>query len=329
MSDRLDNWIEALGEHSPIKSFSQMIEVCEAMTADYGRKRLILACAEDPKLIEAVELARKRGVISGILVGDRQSIELAAKQAQVDLAHYEVVDVSEYDAALERSVDLLAEDSGDILMRGAVPAVDFLKAILRRRCDIGAPGLMSQVSCMQLPNYHKLLLMSDAAVVISPTMHQKRGLIENAIPVANALGIKLPKVALMAAVEVVNPSMPASMENAILSKMGERGQIKGALIDGPLALDVATFMSAVELKGVKSQVAGDADILIMNKIEEANILYKSLIRFANAKTGSVIVGSSKPMIITSRVEVHKNELHSIALASLLHSFYNQAADDNS
>lgn len=329
MATRLDHWLAKLGNNRPIGSFSQMIDVCKSVASDMGQKRLILACAEDPKLIEALELARKRGTVKGTLVGDGKLIERAAKQAGVDIANYEVVDAPEYEAALAKSIDLLAEDAGDMLMRGAISAVDFLKAILSRRHEFGATGLMSQVSCVQLPNYHKLLLISDAAVVVAPTMHQKRRLIENAVSVANALGIEMPKVALMAAVEMVNPSMPVSMENAILSKMGERGQIKGALIDGPLALDVATFKSAAELKGVKSQVAGDADILITNKIEEANILFKSLIRFAHAKTGSVIVGSPKPIIITSRVEVHKNELHSIALACLLHSFYNLAADDDS
>ena len=166
-----------------------------------------------------------------------------------------------------------------------------------------------------------MLLLTDAAVVVKPGLAEKRILIENAIDVAHALGIQVPKVALMAAVEVVNPSMAATTENAILAKMSDRGQIRGALVDGPLSLDVATFKSAAELKGVHSEVAGDADILVTNKIEEANILYKSLIRFADAKTGCVIVGGKKPLILTSRVEVRTNELHSIALAALLHSCY--------
>ncbi|MBN1592993.1 MAG: phosphate butyryltransferase, partial [Candidatus Coatesbacteria bacterium] len=195
--------------------------------------------------------------------------------------------------------------------------------------ELHPSGLFTQVSCLEIPDYHKLLLMSDAAVVIKPTIEQKKMIIDNAVSVANVLGIKLPKVALMAAVEVVNPSMEAALENAILSKMGDRGQIRGALIDGPLSLDVATFKSAAELKGVKGEVAGDADILIMNKIEEGNILYKSLIRFAKAKTGSVIVGSSKPMIITSRVEVQNNELHSISLAVLLSLFYSSGGERDS
>jgi phosphate butyryltransferase len=304
-----------------------MIEICEAQAAETGSKRLVLACAEDAKLIQAVELARGRGIISPILVGDKGAIEKAAKKVGVGLKAYELIEAADYEAALKQSVELLAADKADILMRGFVPAVDFLKAVLARKSELCISGLLTQVSCLEIPEYHKLLLMSDAAVVIKPTIQEKKEIIENAISVANALGLRLPKVALMAAVEVVNPSMEASLENAIVAKMGDRGQIRGAIIDGPLSLDVATFKAAAELKGVKGEVAGDADILIVNKIEEGNILYKSLIRFANAKTGSVLVGASKPMIITSRVEVQNNELHSIALAVLLHAFYGQGKQE--
>lgn len=323
MLNKIEQWINGLGDKAPMRTFEQMIAVCVARASETGSKRMVLACAEDAKLIEAVELARERGIISPILVGDISAIEAAAKSVGVNLGAYKVIDAPEYDIALKQSVEMLATDEADILMRGAVPAVDFLKAVLARKRELGVSGLLTQVSCLEIPDYHKLLLMSDAAVVIKPSIQQKKVIIENAISVANAIGVSLPKVALMAAVEVVNPSMEAAMENAIVSKMGDRGQIRGALVDGPLSLDVATFKSAAELKGVKGEVAGDADILIMNKIEEGNILYKSLIRFAHAKTGSVLVGAGKPMIITSRVEVQNNELHSVALAVLLHAFYNQ------
>ena len=319
----VEAWMQKLGDRAPIGTFERMIEVCESQAADGGGKRIVLACAEDAKLIEAMELARERDIVSPILVGNSSGIEGAARSVSVNLDAYEVVDVPDYQAALKESVDMLVRNDADILMRGAVPAVDFLKAVLARRHELGIPGLLTQVSCLEIPDYHKMLLMSDAAVVIKPTLQQKKEIIINAISVANALGITLPKVALMAAVEVVNPAMEVTRENAIISKMGDRGQIRGALIDGPLSLDVAAFRSAAELKGVKGEVAGDADILIVNKIEEGNILYKSLIRFAHAQTGSVLVGSHKPMIITSRVEVQNNELHSIALASLLHTFYNR------
>jgi len=321
MVNTLERWMQELGDKAPMRTFEQMIEVCEAQTSDRGSRRMVLACAEDAKLIQAVDLARERGIISPILVGDKSAIEAAAKSINVDLRAYDVIDAPEHDFALKQSVEMLTKDEADLLMRGAVPAVDFLKAVLAKKRELGVSGLLTQVSCLEIPDYHKLLLMSDAAVVIKPSIQQKKVIIENAISVANAIGVSLPKVALMAAVEVVNPSMEAALENAIVSKMGDRGQIRGALVDGPLSLDVATFKAAAELKGVKGQVAGDADILILNKIEEGNILYKSLIRFAHAKTGSVLVGACKPMIITSRVEVQNNELHSIALAVLLYAFY--------
>jgi len=325
--DSLGAWIQKLGDRAPIRTFERMIEVCESHAADGGSKRIVLACAEDAKLIEAIELARERDIVSPILVGNSSAIEAAARSVSVNLDAYEVIDVPDYQAALKESVAMLARDDADILMRGAVAAVDFLKAVLAQKRELDISGLLTQVSCLKIPDYHKMLLMSDAAVVIKPTLQQKKEIIVNAISVANALGISVPKVALMAAVEVVNPAMEATRENAIISKMGDRGQIRGAVIDGPLSLDVATFKSAAELKGVKGEVAGDADILIVNKIEEGNILYKSLIRFAHAKTGSVLVGSRKPMIITSRVEVQNNELHSIALAVLLHTFYNRRASE--
>ncbi|MBN2208955.1 MAG: phosphate butyryltransferase [Candidatus Coatesbacteria bacterium] len=322
MLSTMERWMQRLADKAPMRAFEQVIGICDVYVSDAGRRRLVLACAEDAKLMQAVELARERGIILPILIGDKGAIEKAARSVGIDLKTYELIGAADYEAALEQSVELVMADKADILMRGAVPAVDFLKAVLARKSELGISGLVTQVSCLEIPEYHKLLLMSDAAVVIKPTIQEKKEIIENAISVANALGLRLPKVALMAAVEIVNPSMEAALDNAIVAKMGDRGQIRGAIIDGPLSLDVATFKAAAELKGVKGEVAGDADILIVNKIEEGNILYKSLIRFANAKTGSVLVGASKPMIITSRVEVQNNELHSIALAVLLDAFYN-------
>ena len=327
MLNTMERWMQRLADKAPMRTFECMIGICEAHASETGSKRLVLACAEDAKLIQAVELARERGIISPLLVGEKGAIEKAAKRAGVGLKGYELIEAADYEAALKQSVELLIADKADILMRGAVPAVDFLKAVLARKGELCISGLLTQVSCLEIPEYHKLLLMSDAAVVIKPTIQEKKEIIENAISVANALGLRLPKVALMAAVEIVNPSMEAAMDNAIVAKMGDRGQIRGAIVDGPLSLDVATFKAAADLKGVKGEVAGDADILIVNKIEEGNILFKSLIRFANAKTGSVLVGASKPIIITSRVEVHNNELHSIALAVLLHAFYNQGKQE--
>lgn len=324
MSDSFNEWRNKLGTDAPIKTFSQLIDLCQSVVCEGHSKRLLLACAGDAKFIEALELGRKRGLVRPILVGDGKSIGKAAKNAGISLAHYELIDMPEYDPAVAQSVDMLAHHDVDILMRGAVPEVVFLKAVLAKKEELDLRGVLSQVCCLELPSYHKLLFVSDPAVVIKPTLHQKIGIIENAVLVANALGKELPKVALMAAVEVVNPSMGASMDNAVLAKMGERGQIKGAVIDGPLSLDVATFESAAKLKGVKGEVAGDADILIANKIEEANILYRSLIRFARAKMGSVVVGCRKPIILASRVELAGNELNSIALAVLLHAFHSQA-----
>jgi len=318
MADATSNWFKTLGLNGPIRNFEQMSRICDRFTKQQGPVRLVLACAEDAKLIEAVQLARARGWILPTLVGSKSQIEKLASKINVQISGWELVDRPDCEGSLQHSVGMLIEDRADVLMRGSVPAAEFLKAVLKHKKELGVHRLLTQVSCFELSNYHKLLLMSDAAVVIRPNFEQKIMIIENAVSVANALGIQLPKVALIAAVEVVNPSMPVAMENAILAKMGDRGQIRGALIDGPLAIDVATFSSAARIKRVNSPVAGDADILIMNKIEEGNILYKSLIKFAKAKTGSVIVGSSKPMIITSRAEVHQNELHSISLAILLH-----------
>ena len=280
-----------------------------------GTKIVAVAAADDDVVLRAVEMARKEGIINALLFGNVSKIEEAAKKANVDLSNYQVIDSKN---PADDAVKAVVEKKAHFVMKGNIKTGDLMKAVLKDEYNLKTGRTMSLVSIFETPLYHKLLVVSDAGMTIAPDLEQKVHLIENAVLVARkAVGVEKPKVAILGAIEVVNPKMEATVHAALLAKMNERGQIKNCIVDGPFALDNAVSKEAAEHKGIVSPVAGDADVLIMPDIEAGNIFYKSMVFLAGAKVASAIIGAKCPVALTSRADNDETKLLSLALTCLM------------
>jgi len=283
-----------------------------------GPKKVSVAVAEDEVVLNALEKARKEGIINAILVGNKTKIAEIAEENNINLDDYEVIDEkSEYEAA-KTAVKLVADKKADFIMKGKIKTGDLMREVLKEEYNLRTGKTLSLVSVFEIPGYHKLLVVSDAGMTIAPTLEQKVDIIKNSVLVAKmALDIEKPKVAILGAVEIVNPKMPATIEAAILAKMNNRNQIKDCLVDGPFALDNAVSMGAAKHKGIESPVAGDADVLIMPDIEAGNIFYKAMVFLGGAKVASTIVGARVPVALTSRADSDEVKLLSLVLTNLM------------
>jgi len=280
------------------------------------RQRLAVAAAQDLDVLEAVRDAVDWGVVSAILVGDKEKIKSLSQEAGLDLEKCTVIPQSDPIIAARHAVALVADGEADLVMKGKIGTADILRAVLNKEKGLRTGRLLSHVTALDIQGYDRLLYMTDGAMNIAPDLAQKAQIIQNAVDVLRALGNDLPKVAALAAVELVNPDMPAAVEAALLAKMGDRGQIKGALVDGPLALDNAVSLHSAEVKGIDSPVAGNADILMVPDIEAGNVLYKSIVYFAKARVAGVIAGAKAPVVLTSRSDTHQAKLDSIAFSAV-------------
>ena len=282
-----------------------------------GRKRIAVAAAQEHSALEAVKAATEYGLTEPILIGDLQEIDRIAGELEFDVSGFRRIEEKDVRMAAARAVQLVKTGEADLLMKGILDTAILLKAVLNKETGLNTGRLTSHVAVMETPAYHKLFLVTDAAINIAPDISAKKDIIANAVEVARALGVAVPKVALLAAVEKVNwEKMPCTAEAAILTQMNRRGQIKGCLIDGPLALDNAVSAERARIKNIVSDVAGDADILVVPDIEAGNILYKSLLDLGQAKGAGIVVGAAKPVVLTSRADTAEIKLASIALANL-------------
>jgi phosphate butyryltransferase len=232
----------------------------------------------------------------------------------VDSGKVSVIDCDTKERAAELAVKAVRSKEAGVLMKGNIPTAMILKAVLNKEFGLRAGKVLSHVAAFEIPRFDRLIFVTDAAMNISPTLDDKAQIINNAVSVARALGMEVPKVAPLAAVETVNPVMQATLDAAALTQMNNRGQIRDCVIDGPLALDNAVSATAAEHKGITGDVAGEADILLVPNIEAGNILYKSLVYFAGAKVGAVIAGAAAPIVLTSRADSAESKLYSLALA---------------
>jgi phosphate butyryltransferase len=274
-----------------------------------------VAAAEDEEVIDAVTMALDRHFGKFILYGDREQIlQLLKQKNYANSDNIQIVHVNSTVQAAELAVKAVHFNEANVLMKGNIPTATLLKAVLNKEYGLRTGKVLSHVAVFEVPGYDRFIIVTDAAMNISPDLEQKAQIVTNAVAVAHSIGIKMPKVAPLAAVEVVNPSMPATMDAAALTMMQNRGQIKGCIIDGPLALDNAVSVMAAEHKRIHSEVAGKADILLVPDIEAGNMLYKSLIYFANAKVGAIIAGAKAPIVLTSRSDSAESKLYSLALA---------------
>ncbi len=282
-----------------------------------SKKTLVVAVADDAHVLQAVEMARKEGFIDAVLVGNKASIRETLEDLNLDEKNYSIISESEPSRACEKAVKTVSKNKGHFLMKGLVDTSTILSAALSKEFGLRTGNRLSHVSVMEIPAYHKLLLMSDGAMNIAPTVDEKQQIIENAVKIAKAVGIDAPKVACLAAVEKVNSKMRATLDAEELKKRSRKGLIKGATVDGPFALDNAVNKEAAAHKGIDSPIAGEADILLMPQIESGNVFYKSMMFLAKAKSASVIAGAKRPIVLTSRADTEESKFYSIALSALV------------
>jgi phosphotransacetylase len=270
---------------------------------------------EETALAGAIEAGAK-GLIAPILVGPAGKINEVARQHGVDLKGARIVDAPHSHAAAAKAVELVRTGEAELLMKGSLHSDELLGAVVARETGLRTGRRISHVFIMDVPTYHKVLVITDAAINIAPDLDSKVDICQNAIDLAQSLGVERPKVAILAAVETVTSKMPATIDAAALCKMADRGQIKGGLLDGPLAFDNAISKEAAKVKGIRSDVAGDPDILLAPDLEAGNILAKQLSFLANADSAGIVLGAKVPIILTSRADSVRSRIASCAVAML-------------
>ncbi|MCT4605619.1 MAG: bifunctional enoyl-CoA hydratase/phosphate acetyltransferase [Marinisporobacter sp.] len=297
-----------------IKNFQELIR----MAKEQKRMRLAVAAAQDEEVLVAVCNAAEIGIVEPILIGDGEKIMCIAKENNLKIDDYEIIEEKEVDAAAKRAVSLVSLGNADFVMKGLLDTSILLKAVLDKEIGLRTDSQLSHVMIYHVPTYHKLLFLTDGGMNIAPTLEEKVKITQNAVDVAKAMGIKDIKVAALAAKEKVNPKMQATVDANELKQLGQRGEFGGdVIVEGPLAFDLAISEEAAKTKNFESQVAGDADILLVPTIEMGNGIGKALTYFANAKSAGVIMGTKAPVVLVSRADSHESKLYSIALGSII------------
>ena len=292
--------------------YERLLERCAKL--DPVPTAVVYPC-EATALAGAVEGGQKR-LITPILVGPSTKIEAVAKSSGIDLREVQIIDAPDSQASAAKAVELVRKGCAELLMKGSLHTDELLGAVIARETGLRTGRRISHVFIMDVPTYHKVLIVTDAAINISPALEDKADICQNAIDLAISLGLERPKVAILAAVETVTSRMPATIDAAALCKMAERGQIKGGILDGPLAFDNAISKQAAETKGIRSAVAGDPDILIVPDLEAGNMLAKQLSFLANADSAGLVLGARVPIILTSRSDTVRSRIASCAVAVL-------------
>jgi phosphate butyryltransferase len=297
----------------PIRSFPELVEAAKAK----GPKRIAVAAGHQQEVMLAGLDAEVAGLAEVTLVGDSAAIAKIARDEGFDISRMEVIHAPDPREAAYQVMKLVSDGHADVAMKGKVETSDFLRSALSKELGLRTGKLFTHVAAFQIPEFDRLIFISDAGVVVAPDLEQKVQIVQNAICVAHGLGIELPRVAVLAATETVNPKIPTTLDAANLSKMADRGQIRGGLVDGPLALDNAISPESARIKGIRSEVAGRADILIAPDIEAGNVLAKAITYFAQGEMAGVVVGARCPLILPSRSDTRQAKLVSLALGVML------------
>ncbi|MGD8487770.1 MAG: bifunctional enoyl-CoA hydratase/phosphate acetyltransferase [Anaerolineae bacterium] len=296
-----------------IRNFAQLLEAA----LQRGPKRVVIVGGGQPQTLHAAKLARQLDLAHLILFDDAKRLDRVANEQNIDLTGMEIVNQPNMVAAAFEAVRMIHSEEADLVMNGRALPVELMKACLDKERGLRIGKVITDVSVFELPDLDRLIFISDVAIVVSPNLAQKVAIVQNAIDTAIELGVDQPRVAILAATEMVNPEMPANMDAANLSKMAERGQIRGGLVDGPLALDNAISAKAAQMKDIKSEVAGYADILITPDVESGNILAKALTYFARGHMAGVVVGAKCPIVMPSRSDPPEQKMLSLALGVYL------------
>lgn len=284
-----------------------------------GMKKIAVAAAQDSAVLEAVQAAKERGIAEAVLVGDEAKIRELAASMNVDLTDYRIIDEPDMIQAALKAVKLAHDGEVDMYMKGLVDTKNFLKSVLDKEVGLRTGAPLSHVAVFDLPDIDRLLFLTDVAFMPYPTLEDKANIIKNTVPVCNACGVAEPKVAPLAAVEVVNPKMPVTVEAAELTRMCAEGEITGCVVDGPLSLDLAIDPEAAKHKGATDRkIQGDADILLFPDIHAGNLVYKCLVHTVpGMKNGCILTGTQVPVILTSRSDTFETKVNSIALAAVV------------
>jgi phosphate butyryltransferase len=296
--------------------FTKISQLYDLACSQKRKKRLVLSVAHDLSALEAVCEASKQNVIEPVFVGKKKEIIELASRTCFDLDKAEVINEPDDQKAVEKSVRLVHDGKADILMKGYVGTTVLMKAVLNRDYGLRSKNIISHFALFEADEYHKLFGLTDVAMNIAPNLTEKIGILENAVECLNTIGISNPKVAILGAVEMVHQNMQATLDAALISKMAQRGQIKNCMVDGPLAFDNVVSSESAHHKGIKSEVAGDTDLLLLPNIETGNVLYKALVWFGKAKLAGIILGAAAPVVLTSRSDSEESKLNSIILAAI-------------
>ena len=295
------------------KSFEELISKANQKTL----KKVSVSNAQDEPVLQAVKAAKEQNIATAILVGDEAKIREIAASIDMDLTDFEIINEPDTEAAALKAVELVHNGKADILLKGLLETKTFLKSVLNKEVGLRTGKMLSHVCVFEIEGINRLLFFTDVAFNTYPTLADKVNIINNAVEVAHACGIECPKVAPLCAVETVNPKMQPTVDADYLTKMYEGGDFKGCQIYGPLSMDLAIDPEAAVHKGVTNPVAGHADILLFPNIDAGNITYKILVRTAKVKIGNVLVGTSAPVVLTSRSDDFQTKLNSIALATVI------------
>lgn len=279
------------------------------------KKKVVLAAAHDEHALEAVILADEQNIAEPILVGNQPEILKILGKLGVSENKFEIYHTEDDTSAAKKSVTLIREGKGDFLMKGHLQTADLLREVVNKETGLSLGKPMSHVAMQEIPNYHKLVAVTDGGMMMYPDLEGKKYIIENAVEIFNKMGYESPKVAVLAAVEVVNPKMPETLDAAELKKMNQEGIIKNCIIEGPISYDLAMNLESSTIKGYSSPIAGDTDILVVPNITAGNILGKSLIYSGDAKMAGFIVGAKVPIVLTSRGATTEEKYLSLAISA--------------
>jgi phosphate butyryltransferase len=285
------------------------------IVAGQPRKKLVLAAAQDQHSLGAVVRAWQDNIIEPILIGDKEDIQNICAENNYNISGLRIIHEPNVEMAVEMSVRMVSNNEGDVLMKGKVGTSTLLKCVLNKEWGLRTGNLLSHFALFEVETYHKVIAVTDVAMNIAPNLKEKIAIINNSVSCLIRLGYTMPKVAILGAVEMVNENMEATLHAALLSKMNQRDQIRNCIIDGPLAFDNAVSIESARYKGIRSEVAGDTDLLLMPDIEVGNVLYKSLVFFARAKVASLILGARVPIVLTSRSDSEQAKYDSILLSA--------------
>jgi phosphate butyryltransferase len=308
---------------APIHTSNQLIERAMAIAKEGRKKTVAVAAAQDADVIDAVSQAQADGFVDGVLIGDTGTIRKLSDENEIDVGHLGVVDFEDVGQAAHHAAKLAAEKKADVIMKGFLPTSTLLRVVLDKRYGLRGENTLSHCAVLDIPGYHKLLNFTDGGMVVRPDNEMKFQILENAVLVGRALGLSPVKVAISGAVNVVSDKMPHTVDDTKQLIPRAKKKFTDIVIEGPMTFDVATSKESADLYGVGGPVAGDADIFLVDSIEECNIVAKSLIQFAEAVFAGVIVGAKVPVSLVSRTDTVKNKKASLAIACVLADYYSE------